>query len=546
MLQRLRLSTRQISPVTCLALALSFMFIPVAAEAQRSRECSDSPCFVHIIWDVGTGTFHLRSYAFTALLDWSFPPRAGSGFQDFNTFSPADRSALRRGDHVRVHITNYNPVSHKPLKGQVLTLAPEIPPGLVLLAGLNPILSGGLGASFNALMATTDLSRETKDPCVAAAFNVDLCLNIASDALAHTIKRSAALRDRLLIFKSLDKALKGFADSELTWNTYANQTVVLQLTTAVNALVVPSPNYESFAIDVDAELTALAQALFDASAALSAVDIICATKKPTEVGFTACANAESRRRRVAAGVSALVLQLSDTAEHRSDLAVGISQYYAAKGLIASFRRKLASRDEADHVADVDLTSSAPESATLVLDMPFGSQNKESSKQVTKSAIFRTEYVYPAVFPTVGLLAVAPFDFQDATQVEEPNQDGSGVNKRWAIKPSDKFLPMGAALMTHFNIRWASLPRAVYGTLGTTVDKNIFNNILIGASGYVPSWRTVFTAGIVGARGSVENDVRAAFSPLQNANGFAIGSPGGLPDTRKWHWRPSLSLSFKPF
>ena len=137
-----------------------------------------------------------------------------------------------------------------------------------------------------------------------------------------------------------------------------------------------------------------------------------------------------------------------------------------------------------------------------------------------------------------------FGFKKPVLAEELNDAGDGVLRRFGLANARNLRPTSAAFLTHFRVvrgKW------LYASVGTTADRNVFNNVILGASFYIPRWRAAVTFGPVWARGSIEEDVLDATLAVTNpVTGLAVGSISGLRDTATWHWRPFVSVSFNPF
>jgi hypothetical protein len=86
-----------------------------------------------------------------------------------------------------------------------------------------------------------------------------------------------------------------------------------------------------------------------------------------------------------------------------------------------------------------------------------------------------------------------------------------------------------------------LPDAgVYGTFGTTPDRNVFKNAIAGGSVFVPRWRTLFTAGVMFARYHEDEDLKPVITRFSDASGFALPD---VPATNVSLARPPLHKSF---
>jgi hypothetical protein len=87
---------------------------------------------------------------------------------------------------------------------------------------------------------------------------------------------------------------------------------------------------------------------------------------------------------------------------------------------------------------------------------------------------------------------------------------------------------------------------IYGTFGTTPDRNIFQNLIAGGSYVRPDWRTTFTFAVVAARGYEAKDLEPVIARFSDANGFALPDFDKdalpLPEAR-WVMRPMFAVTF---
>jgi len=207
-----------------LVLLLSSAGVCVVPSAQAQTRGATGTCVIHLIWDVGKDQIFIRTDAVDALTAaWAFPARnAAGGFQGFGPFNRQSRSAIQRGDVVRLHLTNYNSVSHKPLKGQTAVITPDVPVALGVLAAFANVFSGGVSPSLKLFNRDLGLMNIGADPsltalassgCAVASFNVSGCLDEASDALTGLSVQIDRLRDMVPTFKSLEERTEEFPDS---------------------------------------------------------------------------------------------------------------------------------------------------------------------------------------------------------------------------------------------------------------------------------------------------------------------------------------------
>jgi len=86
----------------------------------------------------------------------------------------------------------------------------------------------------------------------------------------------------------------------------------------------------------------------------------------------------------------------------------------------------------------------------------------------------------------------------------------------------------------------------YGTFGTTPDRNIFKNLILGGSVLVPSARLSVTAGTIGARGYTEADLEPIRKAFSDGDGLALAgadvSKIALPP-KPWHFSFYAAVTF---
>jgi hypothetical protein len=94
------------------------------------------------------------------------------------------------------------------------------------------------------------------------------------------------------------------------------------------------------------------------------------------------------------------------------------------------------------------------------------------------------------------------------------------------------------------VRWSDA--GLYATFGTTPDRNILKNAIVGGSVYVPRWKTQFTGGVIIARGYLAEDLEPLATQFSDANGFALAdvTAATLPLPKPaWQRSPYVSVSF---
>ena len=194
---------------------------------------------------------------------------------------------------------------------------------------------------------------------------------------------------------------------------------------------------------------------------------------------------------------------------------------------------------------IEVSSNLPAGRRVVVQVPFVSGSEESRVRITRNLLLVSEHYYPAVFATVGVMGiVSDFDFKVPILAEELNGGGDGVVRRFDVDDADRFGPMNAAFLTHITL---GRPMWLYASVGTTADRNIFRNLMVGVSFYIPRWRSAVSVGGIAAQGAREDAIREAAGALTNpVTGLAVGSASGLRGTEGWHYRGFLGLSFNPF
>jgi hypothetical protein len=181
---------------------------------------------------------------------------------------------------------------------------------------------------------------------------------------------------------------------------------------------------------------------------------------------------------------------------------------------------------------------------LRIDGVFTSPDDKFNQTIQRSLVLEIQTRLPALVISSGV-AYNGFDFQKLAVVSTTQGTPAAVKNRLELTDDTSWEPIAPVWLQ--NIRVAPIGEAgLYATFGTTPDRNIFKNAILGASVVVPRWRTTFTGGFITARGHEAEDLNPVRTQFSDADGFVLADTDlgklPLPKTR-WVKSPYASVSF---
>ena len=545
-----------------LATATGLLILGLASWAQ-----AQSGRLVRVIWDVGAAEAGRPEYYAQAVRlaatdqPFQLPRRMRTGYEGFTLFRPAARGRrqrtgeveLRRGDRVVLYVTNYNAVSHRPGKGTVIVPEREIPLAAMALSAFAPALTAGSAASLfvsrhfrsTARLKDADVIYSSVVPtsCQTKTFKVRECVAATARSLQVVRTTLRSLTPDLGVMSALNAVAQEFPDD--VWGIFDRERVARRLVTLLDDAVLGADGtratYSEFISHVNAALEVIDGHTATVARNLYAIDLTCAIDSDI---YAECGNAENGVAVLRQGYASVVEVLDGRQRDRTGIATGLAELRSGLALIEQHRERLSEDGESRSVATLEVSSNFPGGDRVVVEFPFVSRESNSTAQITREVLLASEYHYPPVFATVGVTVLRDFDFKVPILVEELIEARDGVVRHYGVASANTFRPVNASFLTHFKLGW---PKRLYASVGTTADRNVFTNLMFGGSIYIPKWRAAVSIGGIRARGSTEEDILAAAKVLTSpVTGLAVGSAGGLGDTKEWAWRPFVGVSFNPF
>lgn len=529
------------------------MLLAVSFLALSSNGRAQEVSLARLIWDLGRDAVYLpllkEQLEESQVDEWRLPPRDQNGVPVGYRPMLDGEKFLETGDYVRVYLTNYNPISHTPETARVTVVEMETPVITSLSSGLVALLSAGVSSPLESAFTVGDVPEDAKT-CKDAtnAEGLSGCLDYITlrirggnrvDSLYSAVER---LKPQFT-FQKID-GVKRIVDAfpNDAWGVHDREAVAAQLAAALNAQTMPlgsddpTDSYAELVAHVEREGGRFASVtktigtlfgLFDL--ALAAADSLPADDR---------AELTRRRARLKAEFDLL----------REEPKSKLSSFKASLETLCEYDRKLTLMYESDFAADVSPTAQVKENTLVLIEAPLKSTDATEPKKLRYQLALRVADHYPHFFASAGILfAVPSFDFQKHKFLDlpvAPNPDDEepapSFQRTLSMEPTNTHEPISGALLSHFGKR-------VYFTVGTTVDKNIFKNLILGGTYYVPRYRLVLTGGVIGARGATEQDLadiqgRYIFEG-KIVNGLVLAN---IPSGERWHWSGLFAITFKPF
>jgi hypothetical protein len=302
-----------------------------------------------------------------------------------------------------------------------------------------------------------------------------------------------------------------------------------------------------FGRDFDAKYKSLAKQIEEIDPLLTAANTAVlefdmkAGETPVEQECVAAAKAIGERR------NSWVAVLQETAGDDSPFRETIARYGTASKLWADYKAKLADSTWRDHAVEIVVEGTIATDAVLRADAVFASPDASVSQRVQRSLVLGVQTYFPILAISAGV-GVNTFDFRQLQLVSATSTavDGTtSVRSRLELADDTTWEPIVPVWLQSVRI-WNWSAAGVYGTFGTTPDRNIFRNAIWGGSIVVPRWRTTFTIGMLSARGHREKDLQPLIRQFSGPDGFALAdvAAASIPlPTERWHHSPYVSVTF---
>jgi hypothetical protein len=467
---------------------------------------------VRVLWDVGRKVVYVQVNDRTKAGHDGFSVPANEDAAHtagFNKYE--DYSVLKQGDRVRLYVVNYNPVAHVWHDSSVAEqIAPE--PSLlaaILKATVTGITGGLETPAFSMSLKVGVAATRSADPA-------DACTSLHQPfrelvQAASTLDQAAVTIDGLAAELKLNTdatTVAEFPTRSDSWNTFDNK--------AAWDLI------RDFAVKFPAKYSQLVNQLDEADAAVldANIKLIAFDRESTAISGnspTAPCLAEFAKNRDSVQAFMRGVTAAD-----SSLSQISTKYSSTKKLLDGYEKRLTSLDWAADAVEVIVADPVVEDGALRLDAVFVSPDALFTPRIQRSLVLKVETHFPALTISSGVARHGlAFKTLGVTQGKAIAADGTvSAKARIGIVDDpnwDEFVPVWIQNVRIFGRGFVGL----YGSFGTTPDRNIFNNAILGVSLVVPHWRTSFTVGGITARGYQEDDLKAAMAEFSDGEGFAI-------------------------
>jgi hypothetical protein len=507
-------------------------------------EASADPRLVRIIWDVGGNHVYYKAYNRTEVGygQFSVPATsAAAAAQHFALLTNLATDILQKGDHVRLYVVNYNRVSHVwhesssivQIEAEPNIVGPLLNALLLAITGAQALPSQGLTPSFEMIMPPPPFPACEKDLA-----SIVTALNQLRPAARYVRKVVTAVVDeaRRAELNGRSRKLAAVPGTQAMWETFDSQAawqLILERDYVLGFNY--ATHFADFAKGLEVLDTAVEQAndrLIDVDAAIATTDI-----RPACVE---AAKALVQQR------DNIVTFLKEVAGPDSSVRAAAKTYETGIKLWNEFERKLTMSSWAVGAIELALKDPVGANGVLRVDGVFASPVEKLDQRIQRSVVIGIRTHVPVLVISSGV-GFNQFDFKTLELKSATDTSGTTVTvkNRLQIVDDTDWDPIVPVWIQSVRL-WRMPEAGLYVTFGTTPDRNIFKNAILGGSVYVPLWRTAFTAGMITARGLEEKDlepVRVAFS---DANGFARDGVDvdtlPLPETR-WVKSFYVSVSF---
>lgn len=513
-----------------LSLVLCLFAIPVSA----------GPRLVRVIWDVGRGAVYTKAEDRAEPGHDTFAVPATAAIAEKTGFARYEGyEVMRKGDRVRLYVVNYNSVSHLWHESSVVEqfrrdpslVAVLLNSGLLAVTGVIKLPGAGIAPLGPGAAALSSTGRD--DPCndLVAALNA---FRGAANTLynrATTLQQQAAT---LGLTTDAGKIVRVPTRPSM-WTEFDNTSAWRVLTTDATVA----------GFDFEAKYASFPGAIRDVNAGVRDVNRTLLVLDHAIVNPAGCSTATTKA--IIDHRDNLVSFVKDTAASESPLRDTINAFTTANNQWSEFKRKLNNSNWASDAQEVIVKEPVAEDAVLRLDAVFVSPDKTFTERTQRSLVLRVASHFPALTIASGV-AFNRFQFKklQIEQAATAAADGSPLAKGRVVTVDDASWQQIVPIWTQ-NIRLkAGRQAGLYGTFGTTPDRNIFRNAIVGASVLVPRWRTTFTVGMITARGHEQDDLTPVVAQFSDSSGFAVKDTAvaslPLPKTG-WKRSPFLAIGF---
>lgn len=552
----------------------------VVSTLNLATSAQAGPRLVRIIWDLGQSPpeelyYKEEPFTETGVRRWVVPPKDEFEDKGIKPFNPKTETILRKGDQVRVYLVNYNPVSHVHEK-TVVTIVPPAP----------STIGAVLNATALALLGGAALPKGMPMAIVEFRPSDSLCRGELAEKVQKLTKRwdhfEAKLRNlrrlalglganaREIRLDALSEILPAIPTHEALWSKFDNHKAWYTVLGLMMDQAKPK--------DAEARGRKLGNEFFDNQFNKLGITKIerLARELPTELlkldddrlslvedlnkklGKQKEKKEFDNARACAKRVKILSENLSKSGEKLVPLlkflgdpnlepVAIITKYKTVRGMYKQYKTKLTEESWAQQAVEITVPTKGviPEDASVRLDAIFKSPDKESVAKIQRSLVLKVGKHYPLLVIGVGV-GFNALDFRKLALVKDPTTDSKGAARdRLIIVDDDSYNNIVPVWIQNIKVVELSRGGAFYGTFGTTPDRNIFKDLILGGSFYYSPWRTTFTVGALGAKGSTEEDLEPITELFSDDDGFALGGvkPDNVPMADRWQWALYFSVAF---
>ena len=236
-------------------------------------------------------------------------------------------------------------------------------------------------------------------------------------------------------------------------------------------------------------------------------------------------------------------------DEASPLRVTLARFQAAGNMWKLYSGKL--EKPKWHEEAIELVVKDPIQGNVVLrvDGAFISPEKTVTERLQRSVVLGVRPHVPTLVISSGV-GSHDFKFKKLEVVKTTTTTDGTTTTKNVLRATDDTSWQRIVPVWIQSIRVLEVPDAgIYGTFGTTPDRNIFKNGILGGSVYVPRWRTMFTAGVMFARYHEEEDLEPVITQFSDASGFALADVSATnvplprpPVHKSFYWSVTFGLA----
>jgi hypothetical protein len=501
------------------------------------------PRLVRVIWDVGGEKVYTKVEDLVELgHDVFLVPKTaddakGTGFKLY-----AGLQVLRRGDRVRIYVVNYNAVSHVWHESSVVEQIAREPSlvGPILSAAILAITGAGkLPAVLPPVGALAIPADSTPCPSLNGVRDkLDALRTAARDLYTGVTVAVNEARNQKL--PEAARMLARVPTHPKMWEEFRN----------AEAWQLILRDEEVFGFNFKTRFATLAEKFNAADALIDAANTALLAFDHEVAKGPIPDNCHDIAKALLAQRDNIVTLIEELAGEDSPLQAMQTIFQNGNALWSSYQRKLTGDAWRTEAIELVVKDAIKADVVLRVDAVFQSPEKTFTTRVQKNVVLGVETFHPALVISSGV-AFNGFDFQQlqVTKVPFTGDDNKTITRNKLELTDDTAWDPIVPVWLQSVRMYAKSGAGIYGTFGTTPDRNIFKNGIAGISLFVPRWRTMFTGGIIAARGYEAEDLEPVIKDYSDANGFALAdvTATNLPLPKKgwkrtWYFSVTFGLA----